>query len=185
MPLEDLALATNDGRTERLSDHFGEVLLIVNLASRCGLTPQYEGLERLHRRYRERGFRVLGFPSNDFLGQEPGSDAEIADFCATTYDVSFPLFAKAPVNGADRQPLYRQLVAAAPRATARPDSRFAERVAKHRPADAAPEDIGWNFEKFLVGRDGEVVGRFAPDVEPEDDLVVRAIERELQPGADV
>ena len=185
MALPDIALKTIDGRDDNLANHLGEVLLIVNTASQCGLTPQYAALEALHERYADRGFRVLGFPSNDFKGQEPGSDAEIAGFCETSFGVTFPMFAKTPVNGAGRHPLYAALTEALPDATAKPGSDFADRVAKSRPADARPSDISWNFEKFVIGRDGEPVARFAPDMAPDDDMIVRVIERELQPGADV
>ena len=183
--LPDIPLRTIDGRADSLAAHLGEVLLVVNVASQCGLTPQYAALEALHARYKDRGFRVLGFPSNDFGAQEPGSDAEIASFCETGFGVTFPMFAKTPVNGAGRHPLYAALVQALPEATTKPGSDFAARIAKYRPPAAQPGDISWNFEKFVIGRDGEPVARFAPDMAPTDDLVIRVIERELQPGADV
>lgn len=140
----------------------GLATLVVNVASRCGLTPQYEGLERLQRQYGERGFTVLGVPCNQFAGQEPGSSAEIAEFCSATYGVSFPLTEKVKVNGADRHPLYGELVDV-------PD------------AQGYTGDIRWNFEKFLISPTGQVVARFAPTTAPESDEVVRAIEATL-PG---
>ncbi|MBB5120996.1 glutathione peroxidase [Streptomyces eurocidicus] len=160
MSLYDIPLRTLSGEPASLADHRGKALLVVNVASKCGLTPQYEGLERLQQRYAARGFSVLGFPSNQFAGQEPGSAEEIATFCSATYGVSFPLFEKTDVNGEGRHPLYTELT---------------------RTQDAAGEagDVQWNFEKFLLSPQGEVVGRFRPRVEPEADEVVRAIEAQL------
>lgn len=144
----DFSAQTIDGRTQALSDFRGQVLLIVNTASRCGFTPQYAGLEALYQRYRGQGFSVLGFPCNQFGGQEPGSDEQIAEFCAASYELSFPLFAKIDVNGAQAHPLYRYLVSAK----------------KGLLGSAA---IKWNFTKFLVGRDGAVLDRYAPTTTPE------------------
>lgn len=158
--LYDIALQTIDGKPASLADHEGKVLLLVNVASKCGLTPQYEGLERLHERYAERGFSVLGFPSNQFGGQEPGTAEEIQEFCSTTYGVTFPLFEKADVNGDEQQPLYSELT-------------------QVRDADGAAGDVQWNFEKFLVDTTGTVVGRFRPRVEPESAELVEAIESRL------
>lgn len=138
----------------------GRAALVVNVASRCGLTPQYEGLVRLHRRYAERGFTVVGVPCNQFLGQEPGTAEEILEFCSTTYGVDFPLLEKTDVNGENRHPLYREL-------TAFPD------------ADGNAGDVQWNFEKFLLDAEGRVVARFRPRVEPEDPAVIEAIEKVL------
>lgn len=152
-PLYDIPLRRIDGSEASLSDHAGEVLLIVNVASQCGLTPQYDGLEALYRRYRGRGLTVLGFPANDFAGQEPGSNEEIASFCRSTFGVDFPMFAKIAVTGADRHPLYAEL--------------------------AGDEPISWNFEKFLIARDGSVAARFSPRTAPEDPAVIAAVEREL------
>ena len=139
---------TIDGRETPLADWRGKVLLIVNTASKCGFTPQYEGLEALHRRYGDRGFAVLGFPCNQFGGQEPGNEAEIADFCKLTYAVDFPMFAKVEVNGGGVHPLWKALKHAAP-------------------GLLGSEAIKWNFTKFLIGRDGRVVERFAPSMKPE------------------
>lgn len=147
MTLYDIDVVTIDGRTEKLQVFRGDVLLIVNVASRCGFTRQYEGLESLERNYASRGFHVLGFPCNQFGQQEPGSDDEIRQFCSTTYGVSFPMFAKVAVNGADAHPLYRYL-------TAEQGGLLGRR-------------IKWNFTKFLVDRHGRVASRHAPTVTPE------------------
>jgi glutathione peroxidase len=137
------------GAQVSLADFRGQVLLVVNVASRCGMTPQYTGLEALYRKYKDRGFTVLGFPCNQFGAQEPGTEAEIQSFCSTSYDVSFPLFAKIDVNGADAHPLYGWLKG-------------------EKPGLLGTEAIKWNFTKFLVGRDGKVVRRYAPTDKPED-----------------
>ncbi len=160
--LYDVPLTTLSGEPTSLADHRGKALLVVNVASKCGLTPQYAGLEALHERYADRGFSVLGFPSNQFMGQEPGTSEEIATFCSTTYGVTFPLFEKTDVNGPERHPLYAEL-------TETPD------------ADGQAGDVVWNFEKFLVSPEGEVVARFRPQVEPEDPTLVEAVEAQL-PG---
>ncbi|UUL83417.1 glutathione peroxidase [Sphingomonas qomolangmaensis] len=137
-----------DGTPTDLSDHAGKVLLIVNVASKCGFTPQYTGLEALHRRFAERGFAVLGFPCNQFGAQEPGDAAEIAKFCSLTYDVTFPVYAKLDVNGDDAAPLYRHLK-------------------EQAPGLLGSKAVKWNFTKFLVDRDGRVVERYAPQTVPE------------------
>ena len=160
MSIHDIEIATLQGAPSRLGDHKGKAVLIVNVASRCGLTPQYTGLEQLHERYAERGFTVLGVPCNQFLEQEPGTPEEIATFCSTTYGVTFPLTEKIEVNGPGRHALYENLTAA-------PD------------AEGKAGDIQWNFEKFLVSPEGEVVGRFRPLVEPEAPELVAAIEQAL------
>ena len=160
MSLYDQDINALDGTPGVLADQKGKLALFVNVASKCGLTPQYEGLERLQETYGDRGFTVVGFPCNQFLGQEPGSAEEIATFCSTTYGVTFPLTEKIEVNGDDRHPVYAELTAA-------PD------------AEGAAGDVQWNFEKFLVSPDGSVVARFRPTVEPEDPTVVSAIEANL------
>ena len=144
----DLTYTTLDGRPARLDDFAGRVLLIVNTASRCGFTPQYAGLEALHRKYRESGLTVIGFPCNQFGAQEPGSEADIAQFCAVNYGVTFPLAGKIEVNGPGTHPIFRWLKQAAP-------------------GVGGTEAIKWNFTKFLVGRDGQVAGRYAPLTPPE------------------
>jgi glutathione peroxidase len=171
--LYDLGVRRIDGAETALSDFAGSALLVVNVASQCGLTPQYEGLERLHKTYGNQGLAVLGFPSNEFAGQEPGTDADIHDFCRSVYGVDFPMFAKTEVNGPGRNPLYRILVESQPRRTLPANPRKSAVSVKDNP------DIRWNFEKFLVSRTGEVVGRFDPDVVPEDPILVQAIETEL------
>ncbi|GAA4097114.1 MULTISPECIES: glutathione peroxidase [Actinomadura] len=150
------------GGSADLRQYRGKAVLVVNVASKCGLTPQYAGLERLQERYAERGFTVLGVPCNQFMGQEPGTPEEIAEFCSTTYGVTFPLTEKVEVNGEGRHPLYRDLVG------------FAD-------AEGYTGDIRWNFEKFLLAPDGTVVARFAPQTEPESEEITAAIEANL-PG---
>ena len=160
MSLYDIPLHTLSGEATTLDAYQGKAVLLVNVASKCGLTPQYSGLERLQQQYGERGFTVLGVPSNQFAGQEPGSAEEIQTFCSTTYGVSFPLLEKTDVNGESRHPLYAEL-------TQTPDT------------DGEAGDVQWNFEKFLVSPQGEVVGRFRPRTEPEAPEVVAAIEAQL------
>ena len=154
----DFTAQTLDGQTAALETYRGQVLLIVNTASKCGFTPQYGGLEGLWKKYRERGFTVLGFPCNQFGAQEPGDSAEIANFCSLTYDVSFPMMAKVDVNGAKATPLYAWLKT-------------------QKKGLLGSESIKWNFTKFLIGRDGKVLGRFGPTTEPKD--LERAIEAAL------
>ncbi|HZJ25485.1 MAG TPA: glutathione peroxidase [Acidimicrobiia bacterium] len=161
MTLYDLPIADLDGRPTDLSDYAGKALLLVNVASQCGLTPQYAGLQQLHDSYGSRGFEVLGFPCNQFLGQEPGTSDEIKTFCETSYGVTFPLFEKIEVNGDGRHALYDQLVDVAD------------------VADGHTGEIRWNFEKFLVSPGGDVVARFSPTVTPDDPAVVEAIEGQL------
>jgi len=153
--VHDFSLDRIDGARESLSSYQGQVMLIVNVASKCGYTPQYEGLEALYERYRDRGFVVLGFPANDFGGQEPGSNQEIAEFCRATWGVAFPMFEKISVTGARKHPLYRFITS--------------------RPPPIGGE-IEWNFQKFLVDREGRLVERYAPATKPEDPEVVSRIE---------
>lgn len=174
--LNAIPLTTIDGASTTLGDYAGKVLLVVNVASKCGLTPQYEGLEKLHERFADKGFSVLGFPANDFGAQEPGTDAEIQSFCSTSYGVTFPMFSKIEVTGPNRHPLYDELIAQQPEATLTEGSDFKEKLAKYGIKPASESDVFWNFEKFLVDRNGAVVARFAPDMPPEDDLIVKAIE---------
>ncbi len=149
MNITDLTIRAADGSDVAMSEYAGQVLLIVNTASKCGFTPQYTGLEELHRRFGARGFEVLAFPCNQFGAQEPGDAAEIANFCSLTYDVSFPVFAKVDVNGDDAAPIFQHLK-------------------KAQKGVLGTEAIKWNFTKFLVNRDGEVVERYAPTTKPED-----------------
>ena len=143
----EFAFSTIDGEPLPLTSFRDKVVLVVNTASKCGLTPQYDGLEKLYSDYRDRGLVVLGVPCNQFAGQEPGTEAEIASFCKTSYDVTFPLSAKLDVNGAQRHPLYAFLTS---------------------PASGIAGDISWNFEKFLIGRDGRVLKRYPPETRPQD-----------------
>ena len=161
--IQDIALTRIDGSASTLGDYAGHVVLVVNVASKCGLTPQYASLEHLYTTHKSKGLVVLGFPCNQFRGQEPGAEAEIEAFCSTTYGVDFPLFSKLEVNGPERHPLYAALVAAEPVAQEKPDGTLRADLAKYG-SPAEPSDLLWNFEKFLVGRDGTVLGRFAPDV---------------------
>ena len=172
-PIYDIAARLIDGSEGSLGDYAGKVMLIVNVASKCGLTPQYDGLEQLYATYRDRGLAVLGFPANDFSGQEPGTEAEIAAFCRSTYGVDFPMFAKVSVVGDDKAPLYRLLTEAGLRRTLSDTAKPGAVAKRDEP------DVRWNFEKFLVNRQGEVVARFDPDVAPLDPMVVAAVEKEL------
>ena len=159
----------NDGVEESLSAYRGKVLLIVNTASKCGLTPQYEGLEKLYAAYKDRGFEILAFPCNQFGGQEPGSDEEIREFCTTNYKVSFPLFSKIDVNGEGAHPLFRYLREQAPvDANFSPDSRLYQILKERFPGNLEGDNIRWNFTKFLIDRDGRVVARFSPPTTPEE-----------------
>jgi glutathione peroxidase len=160
MALYDIPIQTLQGGDATLGDYAGKTLLLVNVASKCGLTPQYEGLERLQKTYGDRGFSVIGFPCNQFLGQEPGTAEEIEQFCSTTYGVTFPLMEKIEVNGDDRHPIYATLT-------------------EKQDAEGKAGDITWNFEKFLLSPEGEIVARYRPQVEPEDPTIVGDIEAQL------
>ncbi|WP_338339008.1 glutathione peroxidase [Xanthomonas euvesicatoria] len=169
--LYDIPVTRIDGQPTTLADYRGKVLLVVNVASKCGLTPQYDGLEALYRDKRTQGLEVLGFPANDFNGQEPGSEAEIAQFCQLTYDVTFPMFAKIAVTGDQAHPLYRALTSTHPHTTGEGPMR--EKLAGYGIAPNPAPGVVWNFEKFLIGRDGTIIDRFAPDI-PADDARLRA-----------
>jgi len=162
----DFAVTAADGTTVSLDDYAGRVLLIVNVASKCGLTPQYEGLEALHRTERERGLQILGFPCNQFGGQEPGTDAEIQDFCTATFDVSFPVFGKIDVNGETADPLFAYLRAEAPGDCGPESGPLFDHGQRTRPEAIGTDEIKWNFTKFLVDRDGTVIRRYEPTVTP-------------------
>lgn len=167
------------GEATTLGDYAGKVLLVVNVASKCGLTPQYEGLEKLHRTYRDRGLVVAGFPANDFKSQEPGSNADIQSFCTTNYGVDFPMFEKITVVGAAKHPLYNALIAAQPKAISTSDVPFGENLKKYGIEPNPEPEILWNFEKFVVDRRGNVAARFAPNTAPDDPALVKALEAEL------
>jgi glutathione peroxidase len=158
--LHDFKLKTIDGKDQSLADYKGKAVLVVNVASKCGLTPQYEGLEKLHERYAARGFAVLGFPCNQFGAQEPGTEAQIQEFCTTNYGVKFPMFSKVEVNGAGRAPLYQWLTS-------------------EQTAPDGPGDIKWNFAKFVVDKQGRVVARFNPMVKPDAPELIAAVEKAL------
>jgi glutathione peroxidase len=160
MSIYDVSINALDGTPTDLSEYQDKTVLLVNVASKCGLTPQYAGLERIHEKYRDKGFTVLGVPCNQFMGQEPGTPEEIQEFCSTTYGVTFPLTEKIDVNGDDRHALYDELVETAD-------------------ADGHTGDIRWNFEKFLIAPGGEVIARFNPTVDPEAPEVVDTIEKAL------
>ena len=175
--LYDIPVKKIDGSDATLAEHRGEVLLIVNVASKCGLTPQYEGLEKLHEKYQGKKFSVLGFPANDFAGQEPGTNEEIQQFCSTTYGVQFPLYGKIAVTGPEKHPLYSHLTKVKPETEDREGMEKMLRGYKMEPT-AKPEVV-WNFEKFLIDRSGNVVRRFAPATKPDEDKLVAAIEAAL------
>jgi glutathione peroxidase len=179
--LYDIPLKKIDGNAATLADFRGKVLLVVNVASKCGLTPQYEGLEKLYEAKKSAGLEVLGFPANNFRGQEPGTEAEIQNFCSSTYNVQFPLFSKISVLGADKHPLYSALTKAHPEATG--DGPMRQRLAGYGIETSPPGEVVWNFEKFLIGRNGQVAERFAPDVTADDPRVTAAIDRELAKSA--
>lgn len=177
--LYEIPVKTIDGEETNLSDHKDKVLLIVNVASKCGLTRQYEGLEKLYENYREQGFEVLGFPSNDFMGQEPGTEEEIKDFCSTNYNVKFPLFSKVSINGENRHPLYENLVNAKSETDVTNGGGMEERLRDFGHTRQNETDVLWNFEKFLIGKNGKVAARFAPDITPDDPRLTQKIEAEL------
>jgi glutathione peroxidase len=176
--IENFPLRRIDGKDESFGDYRGKVLLIVNVASKCGFTPQYEGLERLFARFKNRGFAVLGFPANDFAAQEPGTNSEIAQFCTTNFGVNFPVFEKITVVGGRKHPLYASLIKAQPKPTTSTHDLRQHLIEFGVTPNPEPEVL-WNFEKFLVDRAGTPVGRFAPDMEPEDARVAERIEAEL------
>jgi glutathione peroxidase len=176
--LAAIPLTRIDGASDSLANHQGKVLLVVNVASKCGLTPQYEGLEKLYTEKKDAGFEVLGFPANDFGAQEPGTHEEIAAFCSANYGVSFPLFAKADVTGSGKQPLYAALTAAMPD-KAGPAAEFRERLKGYGMTPTEDPEVLWNFEKFVIGKTGQVAARFAPGTEPNDPVLLKTIEKEL------
>jgi glutathione peroxidase len=178
-PLYEIPVRKIDGSAASLGEYQGSVALIVNVASACGLTPQYAGLEQLYEAYRDKGFTILGFPANDFGAQEPGTNEEIKTFCTSKFDVQFPMFQKIAVKGEAQHPLYGYLTKAKPESQGDKDSGLRKTLAQHGLGPTNETDVLWNFEKFLVGKHGDVVARFAPDITPQDPRIVSAIESEL------
>jgi len=177
----NIALKNIKGQETDLNQYEGKVLLLVNVASKCGLTPQYEGLEKLYQDKQQDGLEIIGFPANNFLEQEPGSNEEIQEFCSLTYNVNFPLFAKISVAGADKHPLYEKLIHAIPERIG--EGKWWKDLENYGLTPNAKPEILWNFEKFLVNKKGEVVARFAPDITADDPRLVAAIEKELNQPA--
>ncbi|MED5525252.1 glutathione peroxidase [Gallaecimonas pentaromativorans] len=165
-----------DGKAATLKDFAGKVLLVVNVASKCGLTPQYQGLQKLYASYRDKGFEIIGFPANNFLGQEPGSEQEIAQFCTGQYGVTFPMAAKVSVQGDDIHPLFAAMIAEQPQATGNVDSQLKTRLTEMGLLHHDARQIMWNFEKFLIDGHGQVVGRFRPDITPDDPRVLSMLD---------
>ncbi len=174
----EIPVKTIDGQETNLGEYKDKVLLVVNVASKCGLTPQYEGLEKLYENYRAQGLEVLGFPANNFMGQEPGTEEEIKDFCGTNYNVQFPLFSKISVKGGDQHQLYHYLTETKPETDVN-DGGLEEKLKGYGSVRSQPSEVLWNFEKFLVGKNGEIAARFAPDVTPDDERLTAKVEEEL------
>jgi glutathione peroxidase len=177
--VQNIPVARIDGTETTLGAFDGRVVLVVNVASKCGLTPQYTALEKLYGTYAPRGLEIAAFPANNFGAQEPGTNEEIQAFCSTKYDVTFPLFAKISVKGADQHPLYKALIEAQPNAATPDGSDFKAKLAGYGITFDNPTDIAWNFEKFLLDRHGAVIARFSPDTTPDDPILVDAIEKAL------
>ncbi len=175
--ISEIPLKTIKGEPAKLADYKGKVLLVVNVASKCGLTPQYEGLQKLYEEKHGAGLEILGFPANDFRGQEPGTEEEISSFCSTTYNVSFPLFSKIEVTGENIHPLYKELIAAKPAAAG--GTEFRDRLAGYGMTPNPEPGVLWNFEKFVIGRDGKVIGRFTPDTTADDPKLRAALDEAL------
>jgi glutathione peroxidase len=175
--IQSIPLSRIDGTAATLGDYAGKVLLVVNTASKCGLTKQYEGLEALYRDKKDEGLEILGFPANNFKGQEPDSNEDIAAFCTLTYDVTFPMFGKVSVKGEDTHPLYRALTEAKPEAVGAEG--FRKRLEENGNAAGSPSDVLWNFEKFLISRDGEVIGRYSPNMTVTDPMIAADIKKAL------
>jgi glutathione peroxidase len=168
-----------DGSEVSLGAFQGKVMLVVNVASKCGLTPQYEGLQKIYKQYHDQGLVVLGFPANEFLSQEPGSNTEIQQFCTMNFGVDFPMFEKIVVKGEGQHPLYSYLTETRPDARMKEGGNLLARLKEKGLLGGKANDIKWNFEKFLVNRHGEIVERFSPDVDPMDSMIVNAVEREI------
>jgi len=175
--LYEIPVERIDGASATLQEHSGEVLLVVNVASKCGLTPQYEGLEALQKKFSGARFSVLGFPANDFAGQEPGSNADIQQFCTTQFGVTFPMYGKIGVTGPGKHALYGYLTTQMPETEGR--DRMETMLRGYKMEPTSKPEVVWNFEKFLISRRGQVVRRFAPDTAPDDPRLIAAIEAEL------
>lgn len=167
-----------DGTNTNLGEYKDKVLLVVNVASKCGLTPQYTALQKLYGDYKGKDFEILGFPANNFMAQEPGSDSEIKDFCDSNYSVEFPLFSKISVKGDDQHELYKFLTTAKSETDVN-DGGLEENLKGYGSVRSEPSEVLWNFEKFLIGKDGEIAARFAPDVTPDDARLIERVEAEL------
>jgi glutathione peroxidase len=178
-PIQKIPVRRITGEDTNLGEYSGKVLLVVNVASKCGLTKQYEALEKLYRDYRDRGLVVVGFPANDFKAQEPGSNEEIANFCTSNFGVDFPLFEKITVVGEEKHPLYKELIAAQPKAVSTSAEHFSENLKRYGIETNKEPELLWNFEKFVVDRSGNVTARFAPNTTPDDPALVKALETEL------
>ena len=178
MSIYEIPVKTIDGKDINLGEYKGKTLLIVNVASKCGLTPQYEGLQKLYSEYKDKGFEILGFPANNYLGQEPGTEEEIKDFCSTNYNVTFPMFSKLSTKGDDQHELYKYLTDTKPETDVN-DGGLEEKLAGFGSVRSTPSEVLWNFEKFLVSKDGEITARFAPDVKPDDSRLIEKLEAEL------
>lgn len=176
--IQSIPLKTIKGSDASLADYAGQVVLAVNVASKCGLTPQYEGLEKIYADYKEKGLVVAGFPANDFGEQEPGTNDEIASFCTTNFGVDFPMFEKMVVTGPQKHPLYAALIEEAP-ITQGDGAVFREKLTGYGITPNPEPEVLWNFEKFLIARDGSVAARFAPTTAPDDSALIAAIEAEL------
>jgi glutathione peroxidase len=177
-PIYDIPVRRINGEDTNLGEYKGKVLLIVNVASKCGLTKQYEGLEKLYRDYRDKGLVIAGFPANDFKGQEPGTNEEIQSFCSSTFGVDFPLFEKVTVVGEQKHPLYRALIEAQPK-TVNSKAPWAANLHKYGIETNEEPELLWNFEKFVVDRSGKVTARFSPDTTAEDPALLKVVESEL------
>jgi glutathione peroxidase len=175
----DIPVRKITGEDTTLGEFKGKVLLVVNVASKCGLTPQYEALENIYESYKGHGLVVVGFPANDFKAQEPGTDEEIQAFCTTNFGVKFPMFSKISVTGAGKHPLYQTLISAQPSAISLSEPSWRTKLKGYGIETTSEPEILWNFEKFLISRSGEVVARFAPDTQPDAPELVSAIEKQL------
>jgi len=175
----DYSVKKINGTQFNLGDYKGKALLVVNVASECGLTPQYEALEKVYEKYQSKGLEVLGFPANEFGAQEPGTNAEIQDFCVSKFGVKFPMFEKIVVKGEGQHPLYNFMTNVKPEAQKVNGDSFEEKLKTYGITRENKKDVLWNFEKFLINKNGEVIARFAPDVTPDDAMITQAIESAL------